>query len=44
MKHVHIRRTLEYLNEEKLKLAILIYFTKEGVKYRKIINPKLALY
>jgi GxxExxY protein len=43
MKHIHIRKTLEYLNEAKLKLAILIYFTKEGVRYRRIINPKLAL-
>lgn len=39
LKHVHIKRALEYLNEAKLKLAILIYFTRDGVRYRRIINP-----
>jgi len=39
LKHIHIKRTLEYLNETKMKLAILIHFTREGVKYRRIINP-----
>ena len=39
-KHIHLKRTLEYLNVAKAKLAILIYFTRDGVKYRRIINPK----
>jgi GxxExxY protein len=37
----YLRQVLEYLNETNRKLAILIYFTKEGVKYRRIINSKI---
>ncbi len=40
-KYKYIRQVLEYLNETNTKLAILIYFTKNGVKYRRIINPKI---
>jgi len=40
-KHIHLKKTLDYLNTTKAKLAILIYFTKDGVKYRRIINPKI---
>lgn len=40
-KHIHLKRTLEYLDATKTKLAILIYFTRDGVKYRRIINPKI---
>lgn len=43
-KHVHIKQALEYLNVVNSKLAILIYFTKDGARYRRIINPKLANY
>lgn len=38
-----LRQTLEYLNATKLKLAILIYFTPEGVKYRRIISPNITI-
>jgi len=41
-RYSHLKRTLEYLNEAKAKLAILIYFTRDGVKYRRIINPKIV--
>lgn len=39
--YVHLRQVLEYLERANIKLAILIYFTKEGVKYRRIINSKV---
>lgn len=36
--YTHIHQVLPYLKETNLKLAILIYFTKDGVKYRRVIN------
>ncbi len=39
-KYAHTRQVLEYLQETNMKLAILIYFTQDGVRYRRIINPK----
>ena len=42
-KHIHLKRTLEYLNATKAKLAILVYFTRDGVRYRRIINPKIII-
>ena len=36
--YVHINQVLGYLRAANIKLAIIIYFTKEGVKYRRIIN------
>jgi GxxExxY protein len=42
-KYKYIRQVLEYLTETKVKLAILIYFTKEGVRYRRIVNPKINI-
>lgn len=36
--YIHIHQVLSYLKNTGLKLAIIIYFTKEGVKYRRIIN------
>jgi len=42
-KYKNIRQVLEYLEEANKKLSILIYFTKEGVRYRRIINPKIKL-
>ncbi len=39
-RYKNIRQVLEYLKETNKKLAILIYFTQEGVKYRRVINPK----
>lgn len=36
--YVHIDQVMGYLKATNKKLAILIYFTKEGVKYRRILN------
>ena len=38
-RYKYIRQVLEYLSETNKKLAIIIYFAKEGVRYRRIINP-----
>lgn len=37
--YIHIKQVVEYLNKFQKKLAIIIYFTKDGVRYRRIINP-----
>jgi len=42
-KYKYVRQVLEYLNTTNKKLAILIYFTKSGVRYRRIINPKVKI-
>jgi len=34
----HIEQVLNYIKLSNLKLAILINFTKEGVKFKRIIN------
>jgi len=34
----HIKQVLGYLKQTKLKLAIIIYFTKTGVRYRRVVN------
>ena len=36
--YVHIKQVTNYLKSTGYKLAILIYFTRDGVKYRRIIN------
>lgn len=36
--YVHIKQTIGYLKSGDYKLAILIYFTHDGVKYRRILN------
>ena len=38
--YIHIKQVMEYLNKLNKKLAIIIYFTKTGVKYRRILNSK----
>jgi GxxExxY protein len=38
--YVHIRQVLSYLKATGYKLAILIYFTRDGVKYKRIVNAK----
>ncbi|MBU3901440.1 GxxExxY protein [Patescibacteria group bacterium] len=43
-RYKNIRQVLEYLKETNKKLAILIYFTQEGVKYRRVINPRFNLF
>ncbi|OGY99238.1 MAG: hypothetical protein A2945_04680 [Candidatus Liptonbacteria bacterium RIFCSPLOWO2_01_FULL_52_25] len=39
--YVHLRQILGYLRSTKLKLGILIYFTREGVKYRRVVSPNV---
>ena len=36
--YVNVRQVMSYLKTAGYKLAILIYFTREGIKYRRIIN------
>ncbi|MDR3642096.1 MAG: GxxExxY protein [Candidatus Doudnabacteria bacterium] len=36
--YAHIEQVMAYLKATNKKLAILIYFTQEGVKYRRIVN------
>lgn len=38
--YVHINQVVSYLKNSDLQLAILIYFTKDGVRYRRILNSK----
>ena len=35
------RQVLSYLRSANSKLGILFYFTKDGVKYRRILNSKV---
>ena len=39
--YVHAKQVLEYLQSASLKLGILLYFTRDGVKYRRVINSNL---
>lgn len=39
--YIHINQVLSYLKSSGLKLAILIYFLKSGVRYRRIINAEI---
>jgi GxxExxY protein len=41
--YVHIDQVMAYLKATNKKLAILIYFTKDGVKYRRILNSYTKL-
>jgi len=41
LRHIHIRQVLEYLDITKKKLALLIFFTDDGIHYRRVLNPKL---
>ena len=38
--YIDIKQTQQYLKITVYKLAILIYYTKEGVKYRRILNVR----
>ena len=38
--YTHVKQVLNYLKISNLKLGILIYFTKEGIKYRRILNSQ----
>jgi len=35
---IHIEQVLDYIKRSNLKLAILINFTNEGVKFKRIVN------
>ena len=37
----YIHQLLPYLKSAGLKLGILVYFTKDGVKYRRVLNPSI---
>lgn len=37
--NVHLKQVLQYLKAAEKKLAILINFTKQGVIYKRVINP-----
>lgn len=39
LRQIHIKQVFEYLKVLNKKLAILIFFTDQGVRYRRIINP-----
>ena len=39
--YVQVNQVLNYLKSIDCELAILIFFTKEGVKYRRILNAKI---
>lgn len=41
IKYIHIKQVLEYLKVTSKKLAILIYFTKEDIKYKRVINSNI---
>ena len=36
--YTHVKQTMSYLKSTGYQLAILIYFTRQGVKYRRIVN------
>jgi GxxExxY protein len=38
--YVHARQTLNYLRSSGIRLGILIYFTADGVKYRRVLNSR----
>ena len=37
--YVHIKQVQAYLVASGDKLAIILYFTKDGVKFRRVLNP-----
>lgn len=36
--YTHIRQVMDYLKAGGYKLAILVYITRDGIKYRRILN------
>lgn len=36
--YIHINQVVSYLKNTGLSLAILVYFTKDGVRYRRIVR------
>ncbi len=39
--YTNAKQVLTYLNSANIKLGILVYFTKDGIKYRRIINSSI---
>ncbi|MEK7187884.1 MAG: GxxExxY protein [Patescibacteria group bacterium] len=39
--YTHARQVLGYLQGAGIRLGILVYFTEEGVKYRRVLNSHL---
>ena len=39
--YVHLRQLFQYLRGAGIRLGILIYFTKDVVKYRRVVNPEV---
>ena len=39
--YAHAKQVLRYLKNAKIKLGILVYITKEGAKYRRILNSEV---
>lgn len=37
-----IKQVMNYLKAGNYKLAIIIYFTKDGVRYRRVLNSKYS--
>lgn len=37
--YVHIKQVEAYLISSGCKLAIILYFTKDGVKFRRVLSP-----
>jgi len=37
----HSRQLLGYLKSFRIRLGILLYFTKDGVKYRRVLNSEV---
>ncbi|MBI4159960.1 GxxExxY protein [Candidatus Wolfebacteria bacterium] len=40
--YTHSKQVLEYLKKANVRLGILLYFTRDGVKYRRILNPSFS--
>ena len=40
LSYANAKQVLTYLRVANLKLGILIYFTKEGIKYRRVLNSQ----
>jgi GxxExxY protein len=38
--YANVKQVKSYLVNTGLKLALLVYFTKDGVKYRRIVNAR----
>lgn len=39
--YTHVRQVLDYLKSARIKLGILLYFTSDGVKYRRVLNSSI---